>query len=118
MNACVISLVSDHSVAHGDVTFYNCSNAVHKKYNRRRVRRTVESFYKNGTKRNRTITLYCHILHVHAYIHTYICTYIHTVCGTKKLASMGVNTDTGTDTGVIDNTFRCSYRRSKDMYGP
>ena len=41
----------------------------------------------------------------------------------EKLPSTGVGTDmdTGTDTGVGDNTYGCqyeySYRRSKDSYG-
>ena len=54
MNVCVISLVFDRSVAHGDATFCNHSDAVHKTDNRRRVRRTVESLHKNGTERNGT----------------------------------------------------------------
>ena len=76
-------------------------------------RTTVEGFVersncsiKTEQKRNR-IALYCHILYIRTYIHTYVRTYIHTVCGTKKLLFMGINTDTGTDTGVIDNTFGC-----------
>ena len=86
----------------------------------------VKSFDKTEQKRNRTIRLYCHILYIRTYIHTYVRTYIrkyvrtyiHTVCGTKKLPSMGVNTDMGTGTSVIENTFGCSYGHSKDTYGP
>ena len=49
--------MSDHSVAHRVVPFYNRSDAESKTGSY--IRRTVESFYKTGT-------LTCHILYVHA----------------------------------------------------
>ena len=46
-------------------------------------------------------------------------TSLSTVRGVKRLPSTGVgtNTDMGADTGVIDNTYGCSYGCSKDTYG-
>ena len=56
---------------------------------------------------------YVHTCRSHASLHG-------TVRGIKKLPSAGVNTNMGTNTdaSVIDNMYGCSYRRSKDTYGP
>ena len=71
MNASVVSPVSDRSVAHKSVTFCNRST----------VSRTVESFYKNGTKTEQNINIIkSHTVHVQNYVCE--CTYMMAILNT------------------------------------